>query len=155
MVNSRFQKNIFEYHDIRLYSKCFQAASVYLMASSLLVDSGVEAFCLNSVVRGHHIYKDIWSSVHGEELHCKREIDNVHDLYAVSVIKHGTGIVGHLPKRISTPCHLFLRKGGSISCIVNGRRQYSSDLPQGGLEVPCRLIWKKLNFFYRNPKEVL
>ena len=112
------------------------------MASSLLVDLGVEAFCLNSVVRGHHIYKDIWSSVHGEELHCKREIGNVHDLYAVSVIKHETGIVGHLPKQISTPCHLFLRKGGSISCIVNGRCQYSSNLPQGGLEVPCRLIFK-------------
>ena len=99
------------------------------MASSSHVDPGVEAFCLNSVVRGHHIYKDIRSSVHGEELHCKREIGNVHDLYAVSVIKNGTGIVGHLPKRISTPCHLFLRKGNTL-CIVNGRRQYSSELPQ-------------------------
>ena len=83
---------------------------------------GVEAFCLNSVVRGHYIYKDIWSSVHGEEFHFKCKISNVHDLYAVSVIKHGTGIMGHLPKRISTPCLLILRKGGSISCIVNGRR---------------------------------
>ena len=64
--NSRFQKNIFEY-DIRLYSKYFRVAFVYLMASSLLVDPGAEAFCLNSVVRGHHIYKDIWSSVHCEE----------------------------------------------------------------------------------------
>ena len=97
---------------------------------------------MNSVVRGHHIYKDIWSSVHGEELHCRREFGNVHDLYAVSVIKHGTGIIGHLLKRISTPCHLFLKKGGSISCKVNGRRQYSSGLPQGGLEVPCRLVFK-------------
>ena len=141
MVNQRFRKNIFEYH-VSLYSKYFRAARVYLMTSSLHVDPGVEVFCLNSVVRGYHVYKDILSSVHGEELHCKREIGNVHDLYAVSVIKHGTGIVGHLPKGISTPCHLFLRKGGNISCIVNGRRQYSSDLPQGGLEVPCRLIFK-------------
>ena len=115
------------------------------MALSLHMDPGTEAFCLNSVVRGHHIYKDIWSSVHGEELHCRCEFGNVHDLYrvyTVSVIKHGTGIMGHLPKRISTPCHLFLKKGGSISCTVNGRRQYSSDLPQGGLEVPCRLVFK-------------
>ena len=31
---------------------------------------GAETFCLNLFVRGHHtgIYKDIWSSVHGEEL---------------------------------------------------------------------------------------
>ena len=91
--------------------------------------SGTEAFCLNSVVLGHHIYKDIWSSVHGKELHCKCEVSNVHDLYAVFANKHGTGIVGYLPKQISIPCHLILRNGGSISCIVNGRRsgrhQYS------------------------------
>ena len=60
---------------------------------------GGEAFYLNSVVRGHHIYKDILSSVQGEELHCKREIStmNVHNLYAVSVIRDGTSIVGHRP----------------------------------------------------------
>ena len=67
------------------------------MGLSLHVDLGVEALCLFSVVHGHHIYKDIWSSMHGEELHCKHEIGNFHDLYAVSVIKHGTGIV-HLPQ---------------------------------------------------------
>ena len=70
MVNSRFQKNIFEYHDIRLYSKYFLVAFIYLMGSSLLVDPGAKAFCLNSVVCGHHIYKDIWNRVNGEELHC-------------------------------------------------------------------------------------
>ena len=77
------------------------------MALSLHVDAGVEEFCLNSIVCGHHIYKDIWSSVHGEELHYKCEIGNIHGLYAVSVIKHGTSIVGHLLKKISTPCRLF------------------------------------------------
>ena len=101
MVKLRFRKNIFEYHVIRPYSKYFRVAFVYwLVASSFRVDpgaSGAETFCLNSVVRGHHIYKDIWNSIHGEELNCKREISNVHDLYAVSVIKHGTGIVGHQP----------------------------------------------------------
>ena len=74
------------------------------------MDPGMEVFCLNSVVHGHHIYKDIQSSVHDEELYCKCKIGNIHDLYAVFLIKNGTGIVGHLPKQISTPCHLFLRK---------------------------------------------
>ena len=82
MVNSRFRKNIFEYHGI---SNIFE---LYLMASSLHANPGTEALCLNSVVPGHHIYKDIWSSVHDEELHCKREIVNVHYLYSVSAIKH-------------------------------------------------------------------
>ena len=97
---------------------------------------------LDSVVRGHHIYKDIWSSMIGEELQCVREVGNVHDLYAVGVVKTGTGTVGHLPKKISTPCHLFLRKGGTILCTITGRRQYSVDLPQGGLEIPCKLTLK-------------
>ena len=62
------------------------------------MDLGVESFYWNSVVHEHHIYKDIWSSIHGEELHFKCKIGNVHDLYAVFVIKHGKGIMGHLPK---------------------------------------------------------
>ena len=48
---------------------------------------------------------------------------NVHNLYAVSVIRDGTSIVGHQPFQAnihSLPSNL--RKGGSISCIVNGRR---------------------------------
>ena len=52
-----------------------------------------------------------------------------YDAYAVSVIKDGT-IVGHLPRRISCTCTLFMRRGGTISCQVTGRRKYSSDLQQ-------------------------
>ena len=39
-------------------------------------------------------------------------------------------IVGHVPRTISAPCGLFLKKGGTISCVVTGPRQprYSRDL---------------------------
>ena len=37
--------------------------------------------------------------------------------------------------------HLFLRRNGTISCEVTGTRRKSSDLPQGGLEIPCKLIF--------------
>ena len=80
----------------------------------------------------------------------------LHDLYAVSVIKHGTGIVGHLPKRISTPCHLILRKGGSISCIVNGwclgRRQYLKYFRIAILKLPkyFEIIFSKMACDFRN-----
>ena len=60
----------------------------------------------------------------------------------MSVIKPGAGIVGHIPRQISTPCNMFIRSSGSITCIVTGSRHYSVDLPQGGLEVPCRLQFK-------------
>ena len=105
-------------------------------------------FRMDSVIRRHiyiyiYIYKDIWTSFVGEELQCQREVGNIHDIYAVSVVKtirRRDTIVGHLPRQISTICHLFLRKGGIITCIVSGRRQYSTDLPQGGLEVPVSLF---------------
>ena len=69
------------------------------------------------------------------------EHGNIHDIYAVAVTREDIA-VGHLPRNISTPCHLFLRKGGNISCVVNGVRRFSADLVQGGLEVPCRLVFQ-------------
>ena len=84
-------------------------------------------------IRGYHVYCAIWSAAFGEILQCERELDNVHDRYAVCVMRHGT-IIGHLPQRISRVCLLFLRRGGQISCIVMGSRRYSADLPQGVLK---------------------
>ena len=34
-----------------------------------------------------------------------------------------------------------MRHGGTINCSVDGSRQYSSDIPQGGLEIPCILTF--------------
>ena len=65
----------------------------------------------------------------------------LHDLFAVKVLKTDE-IVGHLPKRISSTCSIFLRKGGTITCTINGERRYSRDLAQGGLEIPCLLTFE-------------
>ena len=81
----------------------------------------------------------------GEKLPCREESNNIHDMYAVSVERECLGecsIVGHVPKAISTPSHLFLRKGGKITCEMSGPREFSRDLPQGGLDVPCRYIFE-------------
>ena len=37
-------------------------------------------------------------------------------------------------------CHCFV-ENGTIDCVAIGRRRYSSDLPQGGLEISCKLIF--------------
>ena len=100
-----------------------------------------------SVVRGYHVYKSIWTPVIGEELLCEREEGNPSDRYAVSVLDLST-VVGHVPRHISTLCNVFIRRGGSISCIITGMHQYSRDLPQGGMEVPCKYR------FTGNPKEL-
>jgi len=59
-------------------------------------------------------------------------------------------VVGHIPRHISTLCNVFIRHayGGSISCIITGMHQYSRDLRQGGMEVPCKYR------FTGNPKEL-
>ncbi len=53
---------------------------------------------LDSAVRGHHIYKRIWTPTVGEKLQLRPEEDNQSDPKAVAVLKHGV-IVGHLPRK--------------------------------------------------------
>ena len=95
---------------------------------------------VEAVVRGYHEYKGIWVAVVCEELSCRREPTNREDRFAVAVVKD-SNVVGHVPRKISSVCSLFLRESGSIICRVTGSRQYSSDLPQGGLEIPCTLTF--------------
>ena len=94
-------------------------------------------FC--TCVRGYRVYQNDWIPALGEALWCSRKVGNAHDPYAVKVMKAGT-MVGHLPKKISSTCSLFIRKGGMIDCEVTDlNRKYSRDFPQGGLEIPCIL----------------
>ena len=100
----------------------------------------------------HHIYKDIWAPAIGESLLCEREPGNSMDPYAAAVIQRlrsgsaslssGT-VVGHVLQKISAACNLFLRKNGDITCTITGHRRHSTDLPQGGLDVPCNFMVKK------------
>lgn len=68
---------------------------------------------------------------------------NVHDPYAVAVVNEGV-TVGHVPRAISSVCSSFLRRNGMLTCEVTGTRQYSADLPQGGLEISCSFLVKLL-----------
>ena len=101
-------------------------------------DSGT--FTTDSVIRGYHEYRNIWEAAFGEVLQCQRERTNRHDPYAVAVVKDGN-VVGYVPRKLSAICAIILQRCGRITCQVNGRRQYSRDLPQGGLEVPCMLTF--------------
>ena len=88
-----------------------------------------------SVIRGHHVYKDIFTPTIGKILQSRSEPDNSYDSFAVAIIENDT-IVGHVPCNISVPCDLFLKKGKTISYVITGPRQYSRDLEKGGLDVP-------------------
>ena len=45
--------------------------------------------------------------------------------------------VGHIPCTIFCLCSMFARRSGSIICMITGARKRSTNLPQGGLELPC------------------
>ena len=101
----------------------------------------MERFSVESCVRGYHVYKDIWIACVGEELPCQRENGNPTDPFAVAVVK-SVLTVGHIPRKISSVCSLFLRRNGVMTVCTTERRRFSADLPQGGLEIPCLITFE-------------
>ena len=49
-------------------------------------------------------------------------------------------MVDHIPRAISRFCKFFLDYGGQIHATVTSSKFRRSPLPQGGLEIPMRLI---------------
>ena len=95
---------------------------------------------MESSICGYYVHKYLWDALIGEDILCGREPFNDVDRYAVAVLKDDT-VVSHIPRKISRICSLFLAKGGAIVCTPTGGRRYSSDLPQGGLEIPCKFFY--------------
>ena len=89
----------------------------------------------DSCVCGYHIYNDIWTSVLKEVLLTQRELHNVIDCYAIAVKNHSGDTIGHLPRKISRLCSMFIDQDGDITCVVTNSRRYSSNLVQGGLAI--------------------
>jgi len=75
-----------------------------------------QASILESVIRGHHIYKQIWRPLVGEILTLERKEGNNHDKFAVSLLKDAT-VFWHVPQTfrwcfdtsssMETPHHLW------------------------------------------------
>ncbi len=87
-----------------------------------------------------YVYRAIIWEAAIRELECRGERSNQMNRYAVAVVKYDM-VVGHVPQKISRLCFLFLRCGGNIICHDTGARKYSTDLPQGALEIPCLLFF--------------
>jgi len=77
----------------------------------------------------------------GDELICEREIGNSHNPQAVAMKKEIDGIMSHVPREISSICSSFIRQDGIIWSLITGSRQYSTNLPQCGFELPCTLVF--------------
>ena len=99
---------------------------------------------LMCVVRGYHVYKDVWDPYPEEDFVTKHQRRNPHDKYAVAVMPvdaKSETIVGHLPREISKECCLFMYHGGTIMGVVKGRRRKTVE-PFSGMEVPCKLVFR-------------
>ena len=58
-------------------------------------------FRIESTVRGHHVYKAAWSPYIGEELPVQREVNNIHDDFAVAQVLKNGNTVSHVPQEIT------------------------------------------------------
>ena len=52
-------------------------------------------------------------------------------------------------------CSTFLGRQGRIICEVTAPKRYSADLPQGGLEIPCRFIFHGPTKFVAKVRKLL
>ena len=64
---------------------------------------------VDSCIRGHHVFKNVWTPTVGEQLTCQREIGNNKDRYAVVVLRNRT-TVGHVPRKILLLAPCFSRE---------------------------------------------
>ncbi len=94
---------------------------------------------INSIIRGHHVYKQVWTPFLGEIVSLHHESENNHDSHAVAIMKDDT-VVGHTPRELSRIFSFFLEHDGVIVAEVTGHRRFGN-----GLEIPCkyRLTGKK------------
>ena len=67
------------------------------------------SFRIESAVRGHHVFKRVWTPHTGETLLLTAEYGNTVDRFAVAVVKD-SNIVGHVPMEYSRVFWYFIQK---------------------------------------------
>ena len=89
----------------------------------------------DSIICGHHVYKDIWTPFIGKLLCVEQETHNVQDRFAVAIVKDNI-TVGHVPCEVSHFVWHFIEHDGTVNCEVIRIRKHGI-----GLEVPCTFIF--------------
>ena len=105
-----------------------------LLLTVLIATSSSSSLTIDSFVRGYHVHCSIWKQVTGKEQQCERKSENVHDRYAINIVKQ---------RQIVYHCSVFISNSGEIKCTVTGNRKHCSCtyIEQGKMEIPCTLCF--------------
>ena len=102
---------------------------------------------VTSLIRGHHIYKEVWDTAIGDTLEAAsddREEAKEYDTYSVGFYKKDL-LIGHIPIEISSLCFHFINQHpeNKIRAMISGKRQREI-----GLIVPAKIIFTTNNKRY-------
>ena len=102
---------------------------------------------VTSLIRGHHIYKEVWDAAIGDTLEAAsddREEAKEYDKYSVGFYKKDL-LVGHIPMEISSLCFHFINQDpeNKIRAMITGKRQREI-----GLVLPGKIIFTTNNKRY-------
>ena len=129
-------KNLQQNHSEEKTNSSEWGVKINLDASSDENDEN-DKFQFKCFITGYYHHRDIWTPEIGEELNTSPEIDNVNDEFAVSIIKDGMTIVGHVPRHISKQFTALLKSGGSVVAKVTDD---PVTMKKQGIRVPCDYI---------------
>ena len=105
------------------------------MARATLAFKNNYSLSVESVIRGHHVYKETWNPYKGEKLMCnhdKREEAKIFEDHAVGTYEDSR-LVDHVPIELSFLfCKFIEKRNNQIFAEVNGGRKL-----ENGLVVPC------------------
>ena len=76
------------------------------MVWSMVMAGKSVASLVQAMVRGYHIYEDIYTAIVGEEFLCKREINNIFNPFAMVVMRGDTVCCRNVPLRLLLPFSL-------------------------------------------------
>ena len=110
---------------------------------------GFRKFSFDSVIRGYHIYKKVWTLSVGEVCLLVKEEANEHDHFAVSVMKDEF-VVGHALRELSKLLTHFLNHEGEITARITGHRRLGNSL-----EVHCFYIFTGKKNLVKKLKELV
>ena len=77
----RFHAKLNSCQNFLLLNFCHTCTCLY---NCVTIMAAIVSTEMNCVIIGYHVYKTVWTAILGEELECRRKVNNSVDRYAVN-----------------------------------------------------------------------